>query len=879
MIETLAYAGQHRPMFGALPPEEFPPRPRTVGRRGQRRSPEIPLDRVVDLSDIEGKPIRAFIEAEPPHFGLVTLPIPAGVATRTDLPHGAKLAAGLLLLRARTHRKRSRNKVKRSLTLLAQDLAADPKTVGRWLRRIAEIVVHEDKGQARDHVPNTYEVPESWMESASSDVYVPLYFVRLLSPRDALAAGAAYTAMGPLGVCWTGQHKLGDQVGLDRFAVGRGIRKAVEAGLIHREKQRAAGGVEFRMWLRAPAALDHFEVRSGVDLRDHVFAPERLNGRQDEQNCPQPEQHCPEPEQVCGTQEEHLKEHLKEPPPVGSEGRTPAATQRVTRRHRQPEGVGPRAHRSLPTVADLAARAGLDLGKGSAGHGGVECPVCGAKRRHTKQRDKRMACNILDDGRAGQGFQCMQCDAKGSIFDVAAHVLCKRPWNDLGAPERGEVLDFMFEGQPADEARGEAVDCPPAGTEHKAKSVGHHWHPADEVNGLLSQCVPITDNRRIVEDLGENRRLNYERIAELGLAVSLPPDANGVAVHDWASEFFRKGRRLITLLYSSDGERRGVTARSGTEKRRMKGSGSTRGLVMANPAGQLLLSGEIHGIERVVIAEGETDFFAASVAVGDDVAVFGIGSGMWTRAHADRVPDGVVVVIATDTGKAGDRYAADVVATFGARELRLQRWRPPAGYDCRDLNDVVKVGLKLELHGYLLNPRSNDLLGLACPNRLAPGIRCSGELIRRSDRKDVIDGQVVRRTRVGCTSWSPGNPGCGWLGSLADVDRAQRRDEARREELLDQAHQWLEAYRSAVDGAGADPSVDVDLRPLLIDSVAAMQSDARALWIDDLKRNGAAQAEVDVLLDDAASISLEEARRRLRKMYKVLGVGSRGEAA
>ena len=50
-------------------------------------------------------------------------------------------------------------------------------------------------------------------------------------------------------------------------------------------------------------------------------------------------------------------------------------------------------------------------------------------------------------------------------------------------------------------------------------------------------------------------------------------------------------------------------------------------------------------------------------------AVLGIVSGSWTQAHADKVPDGCRVLIATDRDKDGDRYAAKIAETL-ARRMR-----------------------------------------------------------------------------------------------------------------------------------------------------------------------------------------------------------------
>jgi len=97
---------------------------------------------------------------------------------------------------------------------------------------------------------------------------------------------------------------------------------------------------------------------------------------------------------------------------------------------------------------------------------------------------------------------------------------------------------------------------------------------------------------------------------------------------------------------------------------------------------------------RAVIAEGETDFL--TWCTGDSnaalfaPATFGIFSGSWTQAIADRIPDGATVVIATDTDPldkskperkpAGDIYAEKIIQTvterMNAHRIKVERWRP-----------------------------------------------------------------------------------------------------------------------------------------------------------------------------------------------------------
>jgi predicted nuclease with TOPRIM domain len=80
----------------------------------------------------------------------------------------------------------------------------------------------------------------------------------------------------------------------------------------------------------------------------------------------------------------------------------------------------------------------------------------------------------------------------------------------------------------------------------------------------------------------------------------------------------------------------------------------------------------------VIVAEGEIDYLTAvQLSAAYPVATFGIVSGSWTREIAARIPDGAIVVAATDPDPAGDRYAEQIFATFRGRRVKLNRWRHP----------------------------------------------------------------------------------------------------------------------------------------------------------------------------------------------------------
>lgn len=181
------------------------------------------------------------------------------------------------------------------------------------------------------------------------------------------------------------------------------------------------------------------------------------------------------------------------------------------------------------------------------------------------------------------------------------------------------------------------------------------------------------------------RAVDPEVVDRLGLARSLPV---GFAGCRWASyrgeaaapsPWAALGYRMIVPMYDIAGELRSVRARNTSPTRddlpkALPPSGhGCKGLTMACPLAAMMLS--VAGWpwwaeRRVVIAEGEPDYLTWSTRgeIPRTLAVLGVGgSGQWTAALADRIPDGSIVIIRTDPDDAGDAYAAEIVATLRGR--------------------------------------------------------------------------------------------------------------------------------------------------------------------------------------------------------------------
>lgn len=146
------------------------------------------------------------------------------------------------------------------------------------------------------------------------------------------------------------------------------------------------------------------------------------------------------------------------------------------------------------------------------------------------------------------------------------------------------------------------------------------------------------------------------------------------------------GYRLIVRVWDSNGKPRSVRAWqiAGLDgPKRVPPTGCKAAeLVLANKAAVAILLKQAKP-GRVLICEGEPDWLTWATRVPNDVAVFGIGSGSWTKEHAERVPKGSEVLILTHCDPAGDKYAEHVAKTFGD-SVQVWRLNGPKGVDEND---------------------------------------------------------------------------------------------------------------------------------------------------------------------------------------------------
>ena len=281
-------------------------------------------------------------------------------------------------------------------------------------------------------------------------------------------------------------------------------------------------------------------------------------------------------------------------------------------------------------------------------------------------RDERTpSCSIrdLEDGLAFNDFG----GHGGTALDVIAtlHGLTMRG-SDFGkVVELGEQLAGIAPGE-TPPPRPPSRPAPPRTAP-----------PRSEVRDLWNAAQPVGLDADAVAWL-EERALEADRIEDRSLARVLP---QGVRLPRWAygpgGAWTTTGHRLIMPTFDENGDMVSLHARriTGDDTRKtLWPVGHAAVGVFADALGrQLLRDGRAPSwwtSPTVIIAEGVPDFATFATAYLDDEsspAVLGIAAGTWTQEIANRIPDGVRVVLAMHSDAAGEKYRSEIVLTLGER--------------------------------------------------------------------------------------------------------------------------------------------------------------------------------------------------------------------
>lgn len=323
-------------------------------------------------------------------------------------------------------------------------------------------------------------------------------------------------------------------------------------------------------------------------------------------------------------------------------------------------------------VMTVANAFGLECKRpGSPRHGLAPCPACGVDDRSTKNhRDKNRGPVGLT--RDGLGWCCHVCGVKGDAVTLASWMAGR-----MGTIDRDVAEACKQRGLLGDGARQKHRPLDPYVSE---------FIPTRQLSRFLKMLVPIAHPDAMgVRMWLMSRRIDPNRIPPTGVIKALPERASGLP---WAQcrgrAWSKVGYRLIAPLYNADGFLRGVHARSVVEGLDPKGANpagyEVAGLTLACPLAQSWLRGNEFSTGKVlsnglVIVEGLVDW-VTQVAEKTESATIGVMSGSWTQEHADKVPDGCMVMVATDHDADGEKYTEKIRKTLLDR-VSMRRWTSP----------------------------------------------------------------------------------------------------------------------------------------------------------------------------------------------------------
>ena len=305
-------------------------------------------------------------------------------------------------------------------------------------------------------------------------------------------------------------------------------------------------------------------------------------------------------------------------------------------------------------LRDLCASLGLAMREGR--RASLVCPSCRATRRGGS--DRRLPATVNGSGR----WTCWACGAWGDSIDLVSYAL-------TGDRYRGqaEVRSWPGWGSIAPSAAPLPEAEPP------------RYLPESELIKSRAAAHPCTTDPP-VRAWVEERLGPDPSVRVLGLVRALRGgDRPWMRLRQGRDRpsWYNLGLRALFPTWDALGQHRGWRARKIRTTSGPKAVGptgySSEGLVLANGHAVRMLRRAARP-DLVIVTEGEPAYLAWAAA-HPRAAVIGIGSGWWTPQHADAVPDGARVVLATDHDPAGERYAAQVARTLNDR-CTLSRWRP-----------------------------------------------------------------------------------------------------------------------------------------------------------------------------------------------------------
>lgn len=307
------------------------------------------------------------------------------------------------------------------------------------------------------------------------------------------------------------------------------------------------------------------------------------------------------------------------------------------------------------------------------------CPNCGASQRGRNAKNLGPIGVRIDD----QGWHCHLCAARGDALRLI--LLAKFGDNSRKREDYSALYTWCFEAGFCGPSNGknqirreivkpiEAIPLEPP-----------KRPPKNEVSEVWEISLPIDEDKAASTWLKEIRKFSTLQLGFLvdrDLVRAIPEN---LILPAWCRfkgrPWNETGHRLIVKMFGPTGELESLHARNINEhplpgeKAAAPTGSECSGLIMADPFGVLLLQTGSkplwwkEGPLKIAIAEGEPDFLTWATKSWDhdlhSPAVFGVVSGSWTQALAERIPPGSKVVIRTHLDAAGERYAEKIHSTL-----------------------------------------------------------------------------------------------------------------------------------------------------------------------------------------------------------------------
>jgi len=217
--------------------------------------------------------------------------------------------------------------------------------------------------------------------------------------------------------------------------------------------------------------------------------------------------------------------------------------------------------RERATVPEVAEALGIEVRTRGGRPSLAPCPACGEDQRGHSSRDRRGPAGTTPDL---QGWRCFRCDAAGSVFDLAGHVLLgRRPdGRDDFASLRTWFADRGWCHGDGRDPRQPAPRPPLRQPVLRPSELpGRTPELVGDVATLWDRCRPVTEDHQVRAWL-ERRGLDPAKVEDRNLARALPENLAGLP--PWARARGRPwtaGWRCVLPAYAPGGRPESLRAR------------------------------------------------------------------------------------------------------------------------------------------------------------------------------------------------------------------------------------------------------------------------------------------------------------------------------